>query len=93
MTRGGIKGTPKFPQTGIFEQLWRAWQRTGDEAFKNAVTVSLDNICQEGIYDHLRGGFSRYSVDEMWLAPHFEKMLYDNAELIDLLTLVWQETK
>lgn len=93
MTRGGIKGAPKFPQTGIFEQLWRAWQRTGNEAFKNAVTVSLDNICQGGIYDHLRGGFSRYSVDEMWLAPHFEKMLYDNAELIDLLTLVWQETK
>ena len=93
MTRGGIKGAPKFPQTGIFEQLWRAWQRTGDEAFKTAVTVSLDNICQGGIYDHLRGGFSRYSVDEMWLAPHFEKMLYDNAKLIDLLTLVWQETK
>jgi uncharacterized protein YyaL (SSP411 family) len=93
MTRGGLKGAPKFPQTGIFEQLWRAWQRTGDEAFKNAVTVSLDNICQGGIYDHLRGGFSRYSVDEMWLAPHFEKMLYDNAELIYLLTLVWQETK
>ena len=91
--RGGIKGAPKFPQTGIFEQLWRAWQRTGDKAFKDAVTVSLDNICQGGIYDHLRGGFSRYSVDEMWLAPHFEKMLYDNAELIDLLTLVWQETK
>jgi uncharacterized protein len=93
MSRGGIKGAPKFPQTGIFEQLWRAWQRTGDEAFKNAVTVTLDNICQGGIYDHLRGGFSRYSVDEKWLAPHFEKMLYDNAELIDLLTLVWQETK
>ena len=93
MTRGGIKGAPKFPQAGIFEQLWRAWQRTGDEAFQNAVTVSLNNICQGGIYDHLRGGFSRYSVDEMWLAPHFEKMLYDNAELIDLLTLVWQETK
>ena len=93
MTRGGLKGAPKFPQTGIFEQLWRAWQRTGDEAFKNAVTVSLDNICQGGIYDHLRGGFSRYSVDEKWLTPHFEKMLYDNAELIDLLTLVWQETK
>lgn len=93
LNRGGIKGAPKFPQTGIFEQLWRAWLRSGNEAYKAAVITSLDNICQGGIYDHLRGGFARYSVDEMWLAPHFEKMLYDNAELISLLTLVWQETK
>ena len=91
--RGGIKGAPKFPQPGIFEQLWRAWRRTGNETFKSAVLTTLDNICQGGIYDHLGGGFARYSVDEMWLAPHFEKMLYDNAELIALLTLVWQETK
>ena len=93
MSRGGMKGAPKFPQTGIFEQLWRAWKRSGDPTFKNAVVTSLNNICQGGIYDHLGGGFARYSVDEMWLAPHFEKMLYDNAELISLLTLVWQETK
>jgi len=50
-------------------------------------------MCQGGIYDHLGGGFARYSTDARWLVPHFEKMLYDNAELVDLLTLVWQETK
>ncbi|MBT5107838.1 MAG: thioredoxin domain-containing protein [Rhodospirillaceae bacterium] len=90
---GGIGSAPKFPQGAIYEQLWRAWKRTGKPEFKAAVTVTLDNICQGGIYDHLRGGFSRYSVDDRWLAPHFEKMLYDNAQLIDLLTLVWQETR
>ena len=90
---GGIGGAPKFPQCGIYEQLWRAWKRTENHAFKTAVTGTLNNICQGGIYDHLRGGFSRYSVDERWLAPHFEKMLYDNAQLIELLTLVWQETR
>ncbi|HAA92969.1 MAG TPA: thioredoxin domain-containing protein, partial [Rhodospirillaceae bacterium] len=90
---GGIGGAPKFPQPQIFEQLWRAWLRTGQEPFKKAVIISLDNMCQGGIYDHLGGGFARYSVDERWLAPHFEKMLYDNAQLIGLLTLVWQETR
>ena len=57
------------------------------------MTVTLDRMCQGGIYDHLAGGFARYATDPEWLIPHFEKMLYDNAQLIDLLTLVWQETK
>ena len=57
------------------------------------VEVTLTNICQGGIYDHLGGGFARYSVDARWLAPHFEKMLYDNALLVDLLTEVWRETR
>ena len=60
---------------------------------KDAVLRTLTAICQGGIYDHLGGGFARYSVDARWLVPHFEKMLYDNAQLIDLLVLVWQETK
>src|SRR5262249_9161797 len=51
------------------------------------VELTLDRICQGGIYDHLGGGFSRYSVDERWLVPHFEKMLYDNAQLLELLAL------
>ncbi|MGH6619007.1 MAG: thioredoxin domain-containing protein, partial [Alphaproteobacteria bacterium] len=89
--RGGIGGAPKFPQCGILEQLWRAWRRSGKEPFRKAVQVSLDNMCQGGIYDHLGGGFARYSVDERWLAPHFEKMLYDNAALVELLTLAWQD--
>ncbi|MHA1538754.1 MAG: thioredoxin domain-containing protein [Alphaproteobacteria bacterium] len=89
---GGIGGAPKFPQVPIFELLWRAYKRGLGPQYRNAVTLTLDRMCQGGIYDHLGGGFARYSVDNYWLAPHFEKMLYDNAQLIDLLTLVWQET-
>ncbi len=89
---GGLTGAPKFPQPGIFDFLWRAALRTGDAELRDAVTVTLDHICQGGIYDHLGGGFMRYSTDAHWLVPHFEKMLYDNAQLIDLLTLAWQGT-
>jgi uncharacterized protein YyaL (SSP411 family) len=52
--------------------------------------ITLDHICEGGIYDHLGGGFSRYSVDERWLVPHFEKMLYDNAQLLELLAIAHQ---
>ncbi len=90
---GGIGTAPKFPQCGIFELLWRAWRRTRQAPYRDAVLRTLTTICQGGIYDHLGGGFARYSVDARWLAPHFEKMLYDNAELIDLLTTVWQEVR
>ncbi|MBV8737139.1 MAG: thioredoxin domain-containing protein [Alphaproteobacteria bacterium] len=90
---GGIGTAPKFPQCGIFELLWRAWKRTRQPPFRGAVIKALDAMCQGGIYDHLGGGFARYSTDARWLVPHFEKMLYDNAELVDLMTLVWQETK
>ena len=90
---GGIGTAPKFPQTGVLELLWRAWKRTGQLPYRNAVVEALDAMCQGGIYDHLGGGFARYSTDARWLVPHFEKMLYDNAELVDLLTLVWQETE
>jgi uncharacterized protein len=90
---GGIGTAPKFPQCGIFDLLWRGWKRTRQTPYRDAVLRTLTTICQGGIYDHLGGGFARYSVDERWLAPHFEKMLYDNAELIDLLTVVWQETR
>ena len=90
---GGINGAPKFPQVPILTLLWRAHLKTGRADFSQAVTRALDHMSEGGIYDHLGGGFARYSVDEFWLAPHFEKMLYDNALLIDLLTLVWQETR
>lgn len=89
---GGTRGAPKFPQPGFFGFLWNAYKRTGDATYKGAVMITLDNICQGGIYDHLSGGFARYSTDEYWLAPHFEKMLYDNAQLIDLMCDVWKET-
>jgi uncharacterized protein YyaL (SSP411 family) len=90
---GGIGTAPKFPQCGIFELLWRAWKRTRIPAYRDAVVRTLTTICQGGIYDHLGGGFARYATDARWLVPHFEKMLYDNAELVDLLTLVWEETR
>jgi uncharacterized protein YyaL (SSP411 family) len=90
---GGINGAPKFPQWGFFWLLWRGAVRYAHEPARTAVVTTLQNICQGGIYDHLGGGFARYSVDERWLAPHFEKMLYDNALLVDLLTEVWRETQ
>jgi uncharacterized protein YyaL (SSP411 family) len=90
---GGIGTAPKFPQCGIFELLWRAWKRTRQEPYRDAVLRTLTTISQGGIYDHLGGGYARYATDARWLAPHFEKMLYDNAELVSLLTLVWQETR
>ena len=92
MLDGGISGAPKFPQVPIFKLFWRAWKRTGQPDFRNAVLVTLIRMSQGGIYDHLGGGFARYSTDHRWLVPHFEKMLYDNAQLIDLLTDVWLET-
>ncbi|NYZ13097.1 thioredoxin domain-containing protein [Azospirillum sp. RWY-5-1] len=91
--RGGIGSAPKFPQVPIFELFWRAWLRTGRNPFRQAVITTLTHMAQGGIYDHLGGGFARYSVDDEWLAPHFEKMLYDNAQLLELMTTVWQETR
>jgi uncharacterized protein len=84
---GGTRGAPKFPQAALFELLWRAGLRTGEARTFAAVEITLDHICEGGIYDHLGGGFSRYSVDERWLVPHFEKMLYDNAQLLELLAI------
>ena len=90
---GGLRGAPKFPQWSFFWMLWRGAIRYGDDSARDAVVTTLTHICQGGIYDHLGGGFARYSVDETWLVPHFEKMLYDNALLLDLMTEVWRETK
>jgi hypothetical protein len=89
---GGLRGAPKFPQGGILEMLWRAGLRSGDTKFFETVEHSLERMSEGGIYDHLGGGFSRYSVDERWLVPHFEKMLYDNAQLLELLALGWQHS-
>jgi uncharacterized protein YyaL (SSP411 family) len=87
---GGLRGAPKFPQPAILEMLWRAGLRTGDARFFETVEHSLERMSEGGIYDHLGGGFSRYSVDERWLVPHFEKMLYDNAQLLELLALAFR---
>ena len=82
---GGMKGAPKFPNPPIFRFLWQDSFRTGDQAGPDAVHLLLRRMSQGGIYDHLGGGYSRYSTDAEWLAPHFEKMLYDNAQILDLL--------
>jgi uncharacterized protein YyaL (SSP411 family) len=89
---GGTRGAPKFPQTALFELLWRAGLRTGEARYFGAVDITLHHICEGGICDHLGGGFSRYSVDERWLVPHFEKMLYDNAQLLELLAIAHQRS-
>ncbi|MEJ0074063.1 MAG: thioredoxin domain-containing protein [Alphaproteobacteria bacterium] len=98
---GGLRSAPKFPQCGLFELLWRAGERApaeqnearaGAGAFFGRVLLTLEHICEGGIYDHLGGGFARYSVDERWLVPHFEKMLYDNAQLLDLLAVAHART-
>jgi uncharacterized protein YyaL (SSP411 family) len=86
---GGMRGAPKFPQPMMLEFLWRAGQRLKDERYFALVELSLARMCEGGIYDHLGGGFSRYSVDERWLVPHFEKMLYDNALILELLALAY----
>jgi uncharacterized protein YyaL (SSP411 family) len=90
---GGMRGAPKFPQPAILELLWRAGLRSGDARFFETVEHSLERMSEGGIYDHLGGGYSRYSVDERWLVPHFEKMLYDNAQLLELLALAYQRSR
>jgi uncharacterized protein YyaL (SSP411 family) len=92
ITHGGLRGAPKFPQPAILEMLWRAGLRTGDARFYETVQHTLERMSEGGIYDHLGGGYSRYSVDEKWLVPHFEKMLYDNAQLLELLALAYQRS-
>ena len=80
---GGLGGAPKFPHSMDLQFLLRVWFRTRDSHLLEMVTLSLDRMAQGGIYDHLAGGFARYSVDARWLVPHFEKMLYDNALLVN----------
>jgi uncharacterized protein YyaL (SSP411 family) len=87
---GGLQGAPKFPNTPIFEFLWRAGARSNTKSYRDLVKLTLTRMSQGGIYDHLGGGFARYSVDDRWLVPHFEKMLYDNAQLLELLALCAQ---
>ena len=91
--KGGMAGAPKFPSPPIYRMFWRAWQKTAEPNYKRAVITLLNRMSEGGIYDHLGGGYARYSVDDRWLAPHFEKMLYDNAQLIELLTWAWQEDR
>ncbi|MGO9817702.1 MAG: thioredoxin domain-containing protein [Acidocella sp.] len=90
--RGGIGQAPKFPNTPIFRFLWQESFRSGDARAAHAVELLLERMSRGGIYDHLGGGYARYATDEAWLIPHFEKMLYDNALILDLLALAHART-
>ncbi|MCU0480269.1 MAG: thioredoxin domain-containing protein [Anaerolineae bacterium] len=92
-TYGGFSGAPKFPQPMVWEYLLRYAVHTGDKSALNMVTKTLTEMARGGIYDQIGGGFARYSVDALWLVPHFEKMLYDNAQLSRLYLHAWQVTK
>ena len=91
-TFGGFGGAPKFPQPMNLEVLLRHHRRTGNEEALAGVELTLRKMANGGIYDHLGGGFARYSVDARWLVPHFEKMLYDNALLAQLYLEAYQAT-
>ena len=91
-THGGFGGPPKFPQPCLVDVLLHAWRRSGDEAALSMATHTLDRMAAGGVRDHVGGGFHRYSVDGRWLVPHFEKMLYDNAQLASTYLAAWQAT-
>ncbi|MCP3928736.1 MAG: thioredoxin domain-containing protein [Bacteroidetes bacterium] len=93
LKRGGRKGAPKFPMPNNYQFLLEYYHFTKDEQALQAVTTTLNNMAWGGIYDHLGGGFARYSVDGEWIAPHFEKMLYDNGQLVSLYSQAHQLTK
>ena len=79
---GGLRGAPKFPNAPFMTVLWQNWYQNRNDTQRDAAIASLRTMLSGGIYDHLGGGLCRYATDETWLVPHFEKMLYDNAQLI-----------
>ncbi len=89
---GGFGPAPKFPPHGAINLLFRQYYATKDGPVRDAALVTLRKMAEGGLYDHLGGGFHRYSVDERWLVPHFEKMLYDNAQLAPLYLAAYQIT-
>jgi len=92
-TNGGWGAAPKFPQPMVIEFLMRRYVATRDPLILRMITTTLDAMARGGIYDHLGGGFHRYSTDAVWLVPHFEKMLYDNAQLARVYLYAWQITR
>ena len=83
---GGYKGAPKFPTFNLYETLLYFYNKTKDKKYLDPVALIIKQLCSKGIYDHVEGGISRYTVDENWVIPHFEKMLYDNTQFILLLS-------
>ncbi|MCI0402401.1 MAG: thioredoxin domain-containing protein [Acidobacteria bacterium] len=89
---GGFGNAPKFPHAGALELILERYQTTGEQALLTVITTTLDAMARGGIHDQLGGGFHRYSVDERWVVPHFEKMSYDNSELLKNYLHGWQVT-
>ena len=89
---GGFKGAPKFPQFYMFDAIFYFFLKTKKKEYLNPVKNLLTNISARGIYDQISGGVARYTVDENWIIPHFEKMLYDNIQYVDLLSKYFQHT-
>ena len=85
INNGGFKGAPKFPTFYVFDTLIYFYNKTKNSKYFKPVELILKKLCSKGIYDHVEGGISRYTVDDNWLVPHFEKMLYDNIQFISLL--------
>ena len=90
---GGFGPAPKFPNTGAILHLLNDYHINGSEESLNSAVKTLDSMYKGGIFDHIGGGFARYSVDEKWLVPHFEKMLYDNSQLMEAYLVGYQITK
>ena len=86
MSKGGYKGAPKFPTFNLYETLIYFYNKSKDKKYLEPVNLILKQLCSKGIYDHVEGGIARYTVDEDWIIPHFEKMLYDNTQFILLLS-------
>jgi uncharacterized protein YyaL (SSP411 family) len=91
-TNGGFGQAPKFPHPGALDLLIERYARTGDEELRNVFVTTLERMANGGVYDQLAGGFHRYSVDERWVVPHFEKMCYDNSELLKNYVHAYQVT-
>ena len=84
--KGGYKGSPKFPTFNLYETLLYFYNKTNNKKYLDPVALLIKQLCSKGIYDHVEGGISRYTVDEDWVIPHFEKMLYDNTQFVLLLS-------
>jgi uncharacterized protein YyaL (SSP411 family) len=87
---GGLMGATKFPSVPLLEVLWRAYLRTGLTQFLQILSPAMNSMLMGGLYDHVGGGFFRYTTDERWMVPHFEKTLVDNALLVGFMTQMWQ---
>ena len=83
---GGYKGSPKFPTFNLYETLLYFYNKSKNKKYIDPVNLIIQQLCSKGIYDHVEGGIARYCVDEKWIVPHFEKMLYDNTQFILLLS-------